>query len=249
MSPPGRPKGETAGHQPEARLASAQLDHLVVAAATLEQGVQWCRATLGVTPATGGRHALMGTRNRLLSIVAPAFPLAYLEIIAVDPDAPAPARRRWFGLDDPALRKQLAGAPRLMHAVARTTALDAQRAALMALGTDPGVALSAGRDTPVGPLRWRILVRDDGVLPYGGALPTLIEWQGRHPAAALPASDVALESLELAGLPAAVWQALKLDAVACVDAAGATPALTARLRTPRGLVVLQSGPVSAAAPP
>ena len=44
------------------------VDHVVIAADTLERGVQWCEATLGVTPERGGEHALMGTHNRLLFI-------------------------------------------------------------------------------------------------------------------------------------------------------------------------------------
>ena len=36
-------------------------DHLVVVAHTLDQAAAWCEATLGVVPASGGQHALMGT--------------------------------------------------------------------------------------------------------------------------------------------------------------------------------------------
>ena len=66
---------------------AAQLDHLVIAAASLADGVQWCERTLGVTPGPGGVHPLMGTHNRLLSLVSPGFPNAYLEIIAIDSEA------------------------------------------------------------------------------------------------------------------------------------------------------------------
>ena len=52
------------------------IDHLVVVAHTLEQGVQWCEATLGITPAPGGEHAQYGTHNRLFKIATPAHPLA-----------------------------------------------------------------------------------------------------------------------------------------------------------------------------
>ena len=45
--------------------AAAGLDHLVVAAASLDEGVPWCEATLGVTPGPGRAHALFGTPNRL----------------------------------------------------------------------------------------------------------------------------------------------------------------------------------------
>ena len=218
---------------------STQLDHLVVAAATLEQGVRWCESTLGVTPGPGGRHPLMGTHNRLLSIAGPRFPLAYLEIIAVDAAAAAPPRRRWFGLDDTWLQQRLSEGPRLVHAVARSSALDSQRAGLLGAGLDPGVPLAAARETPEGPLRWRILVRDDGVLCCAGALPTLIEWNGRHPAASMPPSGLTLSALALAGVPMAARQVLQLDGVDFVDAASA-PALRAVLHTPGGTVVLHS---------
>jgi hypothetical protein len=83
-------------------------------------------------------------------------------------------------------------------------------------------------------------VRDDGALDCGGALPTLIQWQGAHPAAQLPDSGVTLQALELNGVPAAAREVLALHGVG-VAPAGA-PALSATLATPRGLVTLQSQP-------
>ena len=74
------------------------------------------------------------------------------------------------------------------------------------LGIDAGRPLAASRETPQGRLQWQILVRDDGVLPHEGALPTLIQWQGPHPTEALPASGVELRALQLAGVPAAARQ-------------------------------------------
>ena len=62
---------------------ASRIDHLVVATASLAEGVQWCEKTLGITPGPGGEHPLMGTHNRLISVASPAFPLAYLEIIAI----------------------------------------------------------------------------------------------------------------------------------------------------------------------
>jgi hypothetical protein len=53
---------------------NCDLDHLVVLAATLDEGAAWCEATLGVAPGAGGRHALMGTHNRLLRIDGEGFP-------------------------------------------------------------------------------------------------------------------------------------------------------------------------------
>jgi hypothetical protein len=212
------------------------IDHLVVVARTLAQGVAWAEATFGARPAPGGRHALMGTHNRLFGLAAPAD--AYLEIIAVDPDAPPPARSRWFGIDEPALRAAVREAPRLVHFVARCDDVEAQRRDLIAAGFDPGPVLAAERETPHGTLRWRITVPDDGRPLAGGALPTLIEWRGRHPAASLPPSGLALERLTLRGVPPQAAAALRLQGVAWAAPPG--PALEARLATPLGPVTLTS---------
>lgn len=213
---------------------SASVDHLVVAAPTLAQGVQWCETVFGITPGPGGRHPLMGTHNRLFSVASEAFAQAYFEIIAVDPDAQAPSRARWFGLD----AIDLGSEPRLVHIVARSTALKRGRAALRGAGLDPGAPIAASRETPQGRLTWRITVRDDGRLLCGGALPTLIEWGAMHPTEAMPASGVALQSLTLRGLPQAAVQALALPGV--VFAAEAGPVISVGFDTPRGRVTLHS---------
>ena len=214
---------------------SAALDHLVVAAPTLELGVQWCEAVLGITPGAGGRHPLMGTHNRLFDISSAAFPQAFFEIIAIDAAAPPPGRVRWFGLDALDLR----GGPRLLHWAARSSAIQAQRRDLREAGLDIGPAITASRDTPQGRLEWQITVPDDGRLLVGGAVPTLIDW-GRmpHPTAAMPASGVALRALTLRGLTPAAIRALGARGVG--HAADAGPAITATLDTPRGCVTLSS---------
>ena len=211
--------------------ARAVVDHLVITADTLDDGVRWCEATLGVTPGPGGRHPLMGTHNRLLKIASAAFPQAYLEIIATDPDAPAPERRRWFGMDDRAPGTP----PRLVHWVARTNDVAAQRTALLAQGLDCGTVVAASRPTEGGLLQWQITVRDDGRLLCGGACPTLIQWQGVHPTAGMPESGLELLSLDVAGLPADAARSLGF---APVRGVAGGPALRAILRTPRGDLAL-----------
>jgi hypothetical protein len=215
-------------------VSTTQLDHLVVAAATLDEGVRWCEAELGITPGPGGKHALMGTHNRLFKIAGAQFPNAYFEIIANDPDAPPPGRARWFGLDALDLR----GGPRLIHWVARTSALDARLAALSQAGLQAGRAIGASRETPQGRLSWRIAVRDDGTLLHAGALPTLIEWGQQHPASSMPDSGISLRSLTLRGLPLAAARALALSGVRLASDAG--PALSVQLDTPRGPVCLST---------
>ena len=192
---------------------NAEVDHLVIAAASLDEGAAWCEATFGVAPGPAGRHALMGTHNRLLALHGAAFPRSYLEIIAIDPAAPAPGRARWFGLDRADLQAELRHGPRLAQLVARTTHVEMLRWGLVNLGLNPGAPLAAERDTPQGKLAWRILVRDDGQSECGGRLPTLIEWSGRHPADALPASPLQLTHIAVGGLPPRVAALLRLRGV------------------------------------
>lgn len=179
----------------------ARIDHLVVAAASLEEGMRWCQSTLGVTPGPGGAHALFGTHNRLVRLGSAEHPLAYLEIIAIDPsltptrDAPL---RRWFDLDAPSVRQQLEqSGPRLLHWVASVPDITASVTDLQALGIDRGRVIEASRPTPQGLLRWRITVRDDGQRLFGGALPTLIEWGTEHPALSMTEPAIGLTSLTL----------------------------------------------------
>jgi len=232
---------------------SVELDHLVIASSTLEEGVAWCEATLGVTPGPGGKHPLMGTHNRLLRIATSVFPNAYLEIIAIDPAATPPSRPRWFGLDTPELNAQLRSGSRLIHAVARTTNLDMHRWGLITLGLQPGEPVSASRETPTGVLAWQILVRRDGQLECQGALPTLIQWSGQHPAQSMPDSGITLESLTLRGLPERVQTLLRLKGVQIESPLPAQPrarppdasasvsnraVITVKLNTPHGTVTL-----------
>jgi hypothetical protein len=112
----------------------------------------------------------MGTHNALLAISSARFPNSYLELIAIDPDAPGPRRRRWFDLDAPTWQAT-GDEPRLVHWVARTDDIDAASAALRRAGFDPGPIVAAERMTPRGLLRWRITLPDDGGRPAAGAVP------------------------------------------------------------------------------
>jgi Glyoxalase-like domain len=141
------------------------LDHLVVAAATLPEGVEHVERMLGVEMSPGGQHVFMGTHNAVLRLGDEC----YLEVIAIDKSLPAPPRPRWFGLDDPALQDYLAKSPRFIHWVVRTDDIvTAQALAPEILGP----IVSASRGT----LNWKITIPDSGALPKGGAFPTLIEW-------------------------------------------------------------------------
>jgi hypothetical protein len=202
-----------------------ELDHLAVAAETLEEGRAHVEAALGVAMQTGGQHAHFGTHNLLLGLEEGL----YLEVIAVDPTMPVPAVPRWFDLD------RFAGAPRLGTWVCRCDDLEA---ALDKAPDDAGAPVDLAR----GDLRWRMGVAPDGRMPFAGGFPALIQWQGAHPAARLAPSGCRLRRLVVAHPHAtALRQALaKAGADALVVIAqGESIALRAEIETPHGLRVLE----------
>ncbi|MFN3642153.1 MAG: VOC family protein [Gemmobacter sp.] len=192
-------------------------DHLAIAAERLGDAAA-VAAALGVPLEPGGAHAAFGTHNRLLSL----GPGAYLEVIAVDPEAPPPGRARWFGLDG------FAGAPRPVGWIARSDGLD------LWPGAGPALTLSRGVHA------WTITVPEDGRPQMGGALPGLIRWRGPHPADVLPDRGVRLAALTLAAPDPAGLRAVlapHLDDPRIAVVAG-MPGLSAVLDTPRGRVIL-----------
>ncbi|MEY2965434.1 MAG: hypothetical protein RLZZ228_1247 [Actinomycetota bacterium] len=192
----------------------ATIDHLVIRARDLESGSAYVADALGIDLAAGGAHPAMGTHNRVTGIGD-----AYLEVIAVDPEAAAPERARWFGLDELA-----DDAPPRLHAwIARVDE------PVETPETGPALTLSRGD------LSWRVTVRDDGHLPYDDAGPALIAWDGSAPAP--PQSGARLISL-IAVHPQP--QPLR-DALAAIDLAapvsvqeGAEPAVVAAFDTSDG---------------
>jgi hypothetical protein len=212
-------------------LTDPAFDHLVVAAQSLADGCDFVAARLGVRPMQGGKHVAMGTHNALVGL----GPDSYVEVIAIDPDGTPPLRPRWYDLDEPRMRASLAEGPRLVHWVARTSAIDADRARAR---IDPGPVHPMAR----GKLQWRVTIPDDGHLPGAGLVPTLIQWpSGVHPADRLP--DAGLRLVALAGEhpePAPIRAALA--ALGFSDLLKVTygryARLAAMLRTSRGLVTI-----------
>lgn len=146
------------------------LDHLTVIAPSLAEGVEHVRACLDLDIPYGGKHPEMGTHNHLLRLGDDA----YLEVVAVDPAAPAPAGPRWFGLGDPAeAREHWDRGDRLRGWVARTDDIDA---VLKVHGDLFGGSTRVSRDGR----HSRFSLTSDGRLPLGGILPSVIERAGRE---------------------------------------------------------------------
>ncbi|MFV0358307.1 VOC family protein [Tropicimonas sp.] len=198
-----------------------KFDHIAIACETLDAGTRYVEDMLGVAPGPVGYHPHFGTHNRLLSLGGSE----YLEVIAIDPEAPAPDIPRWFDLD------RFAGPPRPGNWVLRTGNLDAE---LARLGVAAGRPVALAR----GPYRWRMAVPPTGILPFDNLHPALIEWDGPHPAPALPSSGCALSALVVRHPEAErMKRLLALDDPRIAFETG-TPGLQAIIATPSGLRVL-----------
>jgi hypothetical protein len=146
-----------------------ELDHITVVAPELATGVAWVSEVLGVEPLTGGKHPLMGTHNCLLRIGEDVF----MEVIAIDPNAPKPRIKRWFGLDDQdALQRNWQSGKHLGAYVARCHDVAAT------IGSQ-GDTFGQPTQLTRGDLVWTFGLRPDGALPLGGALPHVMDWGPR----------------------------------------------------------------------
>jgi hypothetical protein len=162
-----------------------QLDHITVIAPDLREGVAHVKACLDLDVPFGRRHPDMGTHNHLLRLGESV----YLEIIAIDPGAPAPGRPRWFGLDDrTAVRAAWDDGRRLRGWVARTDDIDAVLPSHESiLGRKVAFTSANGG--------FYFAIPDDGALPAGGVAPSVIDRQGKPPSVAAMADlDARLQS-------------------------------------------------------
>ncbi len=217
-------------------MKSSHLDHIVIGAATLDEGVEYVRSTLGVTIPPGGKHTKMATHNCVMSLGHDV----YLEVIAVDPNAEAPLRPRWYGLDDPFVVARLKRQPALLTWVVNS----ADIVSVVAQNCFP-----FGAVPPLcrGDLEWSITIPADGGLPADGMLPTLLQWRtDDHPARLMADAGCTLQRLELHHSQIEWIESILVDvgAIDCVErnplAANATPYLVAQIMTPSGLRQLSS---------
>jgi hypothetical protein len=218
------------------------LDHIVIAAASLEEGAAWVAKTFGVRTQPGGKHARMGTHNRLLNLGGGT----YLEIIAIDPEGEQPAQPRWFGLDSSELQSQLAQGPALIHWVARSDDIERDAA-------QSPVPLGTIHPMERGDLRWRITIPADGHLPGDGLVPTLIQWDvDDHPAKRLPDSECRLISLhgwhpryDSLHLADGIWRIPPCVEIGPLENVS-QPVLEMAIAAPTGLKIVAGGPGASA---
>ncbi len=212
------------------------LDHIVIGARTLAQGVAYVSERLGVVMPFGGEHPQMGTHNHLMQLGADTF----LEVIAIHPEGKRPSGPRWFGLDDPFVRSHIARQPALLTWVVNTGNISAFL---------NNASLSFGQPQRItrGTLCWDFAVPDDGRLVAGGLLPYVIQWHTAvHPAAAMADRGCRLQGLEIHH-PCPQWITAILRSIGATELAvvhelppNAAPFLVAPIETPNGITHLQS---------
>ncbi len=218
------------------RVIGTHLDHIVIGAATIEQGVDYIQELLGVRVPQGGEHPRMGTCNHLMKL----GPDIFFEIIAVNPAAPAPLRPRWYALDDPFVQIALRKKPQLLTWVVSTSDIISLKARSL-------VHLGVIEPMSRGSLEWMITIPEDGSLPGAGLLPTLIEWHSDvHPASYMPNLGCSLLGLEIFH-PYVDWVKNVLSAIYAFQhvklytlPTNSTPYLVAHIQTPSGVRELNS---------
>jgi hypothetical protein len=141
----------------ETRFMVPELDHLIVGARDLDEGIAYLEKLSGYRAAHGGSHPGRGTRNALLKLDN----RSYLEILAPDPEQPT---LEWHNelltLDEPRL---VGWAQRVKNI--DSVGVDLRKIGIEVLGPTPG-----SRARPNGNiLRWSLLLRADdreGILPF-----------------------------------------------------------------------------------
>jgi hypothetical protein len=159
------------------------IDHLIVATPDLNAAADDLEARFGVRADPGGKHLGLGTHNALVGL----GDVTYLEIIAPDPDQPAPSMPRPFGLDT-------VHQPRLAGWALACDDIDAAIERARRQGYDPGDAIDMERMSPAGTLlRWRLTLN----ALNGGPVPFLIDWgHSEHPSRSAP-RGLRLDSFEI----------------------------------------------------
>nr|WP_321403398.1 VOC family protein [uncultured Desulfobacter sp.] len=164
-----------------------QIDHLVIGANTLSQGVNYVKKLLGVEMPYGGVHTKMGTHNHVMR----AGENNFIEIIAINHDIEPPDHPRWFGLDDPFIRQQIETEPSLLTWVVNTHDIqELTQRSTFSLGNPE--LISRGK------LNWYFGLPNDGRLLAGGMLPYVIQWQtDTHPSKNMADLGCTLDRLEI----------------------------------------------------
>jgi hypothetical protein len=206
----------------------SRVDHILLAAPDLQEGVEFVEERLGIRASTGGSHIGLGTRNALLAL----GPATYLEIIAPDPEQTTYRKPRLLGIDD-------LTAPKLAAWVAKADDLEQLASKELSGGLRLGEVLSGSRLNPDGvELTWRFT--DPFTVIAGGTIPFFIDWgQSPHPAAqAAPGASLVSLRAEHPE-PEHVRALLDQLGLNLPVSKGPKAALVATIECPKGIVELR----------
>jgi hypothetical protein len=181
-------------------MPSRAVDHLVVAAATLDEGVRWCehagRGRPARRPASADGHAQPAAEDRHAGLPA-GLPGDHRH----RPRGAAPGCGRALVRAGRAGAAGRLAAARLVHWVARTPALDMHRASLPRWACSRASRWPPAATRRSGLLQWQILVRADG--RCCAAAPAHADpVAGPHPAARCPTAAWPCCRLVMQRLPA-----------------------------------------------
>jgi len=213
-----------------------RIDHLVIGAGNLKQGVDYVRNCLGVNMPYGGVHRKMGTHNHLMQLGDGVF----LEVITINHEIESPNSPRWYGLDDPFIQKQIEMQPTLLTWVVNTGNINELiQQAKFSLGKTELISR--------GDLSWYFGLPDDGRLLAGGMLPYAIEWQtDEHPSVNMADLGCSLHRLEIYH-PYSSWIQSALKSIGALNLVkinslpkNEAPYLIAYISTPYGIKKLYS---------
>ena len=207
------------------------LDHLLIGASTLQEGIGWLEERTGVRAVPGGSHPGLGTWNALASL----GPEQYIEIIAPDPGQPGVET---FYVSDLRDFKE----PRIATWAARANNLRSRFTSGLPEGLVCDPPRRGSRLRPDGTrLGWSLAFPNHphhGT--FDGALPFLIEWESGSPHPGLSAPPgLRLLSMSI-GHPAhaALNMALRALGIEIGVREDATTSIHVELDTPVGVVVL-----------
>jgi hypothetical protein len=148
-----------------------KLDHIVIAANTLEEGTTYIENKLRIKLSEIGYHKDMGTYNRVVKISK----RVYLEVISIDRNCEQLKSKRWFNLDSLKLQSQLKKSPRVIGYV-----IENEDTKILKY-YEPFFRASRGK------YKWKFAMPDTNVStiadqPYlNGIIPSLINWESEKP--------------------------------------------------------------------
>ena len=156
------------------------LDHITISGMTLSEASDYVESSLGVNLQDGGSHQRYGTHNRLLRLEEGV----YLEVIAIDPKKKKPPYPRWFNLDN------FVGKPRITNWVCSSQNIEDAFGSFFFEGLE---IVKMRRNQ----LKWLMALPKNGVLPFDGAHPLLLEWKTTPPALRLLPSGCYLKQITI----------------------------------------------------